>query len=86
MDTFGQKGKRNPDWFQAGIAVLKPALATKHSASLNYKRDPSEKTLAALRVARNDTQGTAIGRANDYWVELRKDPALCRKRKHLHHV
>lgn len=54
------KREKKPDWFQAGIAVLEPAaLAAKRSALLNYKRDPSEKTLAALRAARNDAQRTA---------------------------
>ena len=61
MDTFGKKEKNNPDWFQAGIATLEPAITAKRVALLNYKRErePSARTLAAFRKARNDTQRIA---------------------------
>ena len=55
MDTFGKKEKKNPDWFEAGIATLEQAITAKWAALLNYKRELSAKTLAALRKARNDT-------------------------------
>ncbi|XP_076030147.1 uncharacterized protein LOC143018559 [Oratosquilla oratoria] len=70
MDTFGKSERQNPDWFEAGITKLEPAIAAKRKALLNYKREPSEKTLAALRKARNDAQRLARRSANDYWLIL----------------
>ncbi|KAK4299936.1 hypothetical protein Pmani_027820 [Petrolisthes manimaculis] len=59
MNTFSKRERQNPDWFEAGIAELEPALSAKRTALLDYKREPSEKTLAAFRNARNDAQGIA---------------------------
>ncbi|KAK4314193.1 hypothetical protein Pmani_014526 [Petrolisthes manimaculis] len=59
MDTFGKRERQNPDWFEAGIAELEPALSAKRTALLDYKREPSEKTLDAFRNAQNDAQGIA---------------------------
>ncbi|XP_076035995.1 uncharacterized protein LOC143021958 [Oratosquilla oratoria] len=70
MDTFGKRERQNPDWFEAGITKLELAIADKRKALLNYKREPSEKTLAALRKARNDAQRLARRSANDYWLSL----------------
>lgn len=56
MDAFGKRGRQNPDWFTAGIANLDPAIAAKRAALLDYKREDSDKTLAALRKATNDAQ------------------------------
>ena len=49
VDTFGKRERKSPDWFEAGIEELEPAISCKRTALLNYKQDPSEKTLAALR-------------------------------------
>ena len=38
------------------MAELEPAIEAKRTALLNYKREPSEKTLAAHRKARNNAQ------------------------------
>ncbi|XP_076036093.1 uncharacterized protein LOC143022042 [Oratosquilla oratoria] len=70
MDTFGKRERQNPDWFKAEITKLEPAIAAKRKALLNYKREPSEKTLAALRKFRNDAQRLARFSANDYWLNL----------------
>ncbi|KAK4325144.1 hypothetical protein Pmani_004298 [Petrolisthes manimaculis] len=70
MDTFGKRERQNPDWFEAGIAELKPALSAKRTALLDYKREPSKKTLAAFRNARNDAQRIARRCANNYWLNL----------------
>ena len=45
MDIFGKRERQNPDWFQAGIAELGPVIEAKRTALVNYKREPSEKTL-----------------------------------------
>ena len=45
MDTFGRKIKRNPDWFDVGIETFKPVINAKRAAILEYKRNPSKKTL-----------------------------------------
>ena len=70
MDTFGSRERRNPDWFEAAIIKLEPAIVAKRAALLNYKMEPSEKTLAALRNARSDAQRIARRCANDYWLNL----------------
>lgn len=56
MDASGKRGRQNPDWFTAGIANLEPAIAAKRAALLDYNREASDKTLAALRKATNDAQ------------------------------
>ncbi len=70
MTTFSKRVKKNPDWFEAGIIELEPAITAKRTALLDYKRKPSEKALAALRKARNDAQRIARKCANDYWLNL----------------
>ncbi|KAI8512327.1 hypothetical protein Bbelb_089660 [Branchiostoma belcheri] len=70
MGTFGKRERHNPDWFEAGIAKLEPVITAKRKALLDHKRKPSEKTLAALRKARNDAQRIARRSANDYWLNL----------------
>ena len=56
MDTFGKRERQNPDWFEEGIAELEPAITAKRAVLVEYKRDPSEKSLTAFRKARNDAQ------------------------------
>ncbi len=70
MTTFGKGVKKNPDWFEAGIIELEPAITAKRTALLNYKYEPSDKALAALRKARNGSQRIARKCANDYWLNL----------------
>ncbi|XP_037789963.1 uncharacterized protein LOC119585364 [Penaeus monodon] len=70
MDTFGKRERQNPDWFEAGIAELEPAIEAKRAALINHKREPSVKSLAALRKARNDAQRIVRRCANDYWISL----------------
>ena len=54
MGSFGKKERQSHDWFEAGIAELQPAIETKRTALLNYKRGSSEKMLAAHAKARNN--------------------------------
>ena len=70
MDTFGKRKRQNPDWFEVGIAELEPVIAAKQAALLDYKRELSDKTFAALRMARNDAQRIARRLAYDYWLNL----------------
>ncbi len=70
IDTFGKRERKRPDWFETGIAVLEPTIAAKRTALLNYEREPSEKTLAALRGARNNAQWIGRQCANYYWLNL----------------
>ena len=70
MDTFGKRERQNPDWFEAGIAEFEPAITAKREAVLSYKKEPSEKTLAALRKARSDVQRITRRYANNYWLNL----------------
>ena len=70
MDTFGKKERQNPDWFEEGIAELDPAITAKRAVLVEYKRDPSEKSLATLRKARNDAQQIAQCCTNDYCLNL----------------
>ena len=58
------------DWFEASISVMEPVIDSKRSALINYKRDPSQKNLRALRAARSKAQQTARRCANDYWLQL----------------
>jgi hypothetical protein len=52
---------------------MKPALAAKCAALLNYKRNPCEKTLAYYREARNNAKRVALRCVNDYWLKLSSD-------------
>nr|XP_058942010.1 uncharacterized protein LOC131770312 [Pocillopora verrucosa] len=70
VDTFGKRERKNPDWFEAGIKELEPAISSKRTALLNYKKDPCEKTLTALRRARSEAQNIARQCANNYWQNL----------------
>ena len=70
MDTFGKRERQNPDWFEEGPAKLEPTITGNRIALVEYKRDPSEKSLTALRKARNDAQQIAQCCTNDYWLNL----------------
>ena len=68
--TFGKREQKNTDWFDAYITEMEPAIIAKHNALVDYKRDPSQKNLLALRAARNKAQRTARRCANNYWLQL----------------
>ncbi|KAL8578631.1 hypothetical protein ACOMHN_007089 [Nucella lapillus] len=70
IGTFGKRERENPDWFEAGIMDLEPAISSKRTALLKYKENPSGKTFAALRKARSVTQRTARQCVNNYWQSL----------------
>lgn len=70
MDTFGRREEKNPDWFEARITDLDSTISVKRTKLLEYKKDPSEKTLAALRGARSDAQKIARRCTNYYWLNL----------------
>ena len=62
---FGKKERRNPDWYDESLPVMEPAISAKRDALKNYKREPSNNNLAALRTARKEAQRTARYCAND---------------------
>ena len=70
MDTFGRRERGNPDWFEASIAYMEPAIEVKKMALINYKREPSKKTFAAIRKPKDDAERIAEHFANDYWLNL----------------
>ena len=49
---------------------MEPVIETKHSALLNYKKNPNISTPSTLRTARSTAQRTARKCANDYWQNL----------------
>ena len=68
--TFGKKTSKDNDWFDAKFSEVSPVTDAKRAALAEYKRSPSEKTLQALRAARNKVQQTARRCANEYWQQL----------------
>ena len=66
MDTFGKRERQNPDWFEEGITGLEPAITAKRATLVEYKREPSDKSLAVLRKARNDSQWIAQCCTNEF--------------------
>ena len=70
LSIFGKKERRNPDWYDESLPVMEPAISVKRDALKNYKREPSNNNLAALRTARDEAQRTARYYANQYWLNL----------------
>ena len=48
-EIFGKRERTSPDWFEVGRDEIAPAVNSKRSALLHYKRDSCEKTLTVLR-------------------------------------
>ena len=70
MAAFGEKGRKNADWFEACWEEMQPVTEAKRKAMLAHKQNPSESTLDALRAARRKAQQTARRCANEYWQNL----------------
>ena len=70
LSIFGKKERRNPDWYDESLPVMEPAISAKRDVLKNYKREPSNNNLAALRTARKEAQRTARYCANQYWLNL----------------
>ena len=68
--TYGKNEHKNADWFEANITEMEPVINAKRIALINYKIDPSQRNLQALRAARSKAQQTARRCANDYWLQL----------------
>ena len=49
---------------------MEPVINAKRSAMIEYKREPSQRNLLALKAARSKAQQTARRCANDYWLQL----------------
>ena len=72
LSIFGKKERRNRDWYDESLPVMEPAMSAKRDALKNYKREPSNNNLAALRTARNEAQRTARYCANQYWHSIQE--------------
>ena len=70
IEAYGKQERRNVDWYDANLTVMEPQTIAKRQALLNYKNSPNQKTLEALRRARNKSQELARKCANDYWLQL----------------
>ena len=73
IDTFGKRARKNPDWFNSGVADMEPTIEAKRTALLQYKKSPSGKTLQALKLARSNCQRIARKCENNYWLNLCED-------------
>ncbi|XP_076436204.1 uncharacterized protein LOC143275811 [Babylonia areolata] len=85
-DTYGKRERQNPDWFEASIAVLEPAIEAKRVALINHKGEPSKKTHATLKKIRIDTKRIARRCASDYWLNLCQHPTFHQLQQHLWHI
>jgi hypothetical protein len=65
MVTFGRKGKKSEDWFEANWDNMEPVVTTKRQCLLAYKRNPSRQNLNSLQEAKALAQRTARQCAND---------------------
>ncbi|XP_063605235.1 uncharacterized protein LOC134780428 [Penaeus indicus] len=73
ISAFGKRERKNHDWFNTNLSTMEPVIEAKRKALLAYKNSPSERTLTALRTARNNAQRVARRCANDYWLKLCED-------------
>ena len=55
MLAYDKKERKNTDSFEANVSELEPVTYAKHSALIEYKRDPSQKNLQELRAACSKT-------------------------------
>ena len=69
-ENFRQAEDCSADWFETHLSDMESGIEAKHSALLNYKKNPNVSTLSALRTARYTAQRTARKCANDYWQNL----------------
>ncbi|XP_076461699.1 uncharacterized protein LOC143294153 [Babylonia areolata] len=60
-DTFGKRERQNPDWFEASITVLEPAIGANRVALIKHKREPSN-----LRPKRKQDGTTEVSFRHHY--------------------
>lgn len=70
IGTFGKKVRRNTDWFEANVEVMKPILEAKRTALVRYKENPTPRTSAILKNTKKAAQQAARLCANQYWLQL----------------
>ena len=61
-----QASEKSDDWFEAGIAIMQPAIAIRRDALLEHRRQPTEHSLAALCTAHSDIQWIACKCVSGY--------------------
>ena len=59
LTTYGNKQRKNTDWYEANITLMEHVIDAKRSALINFKRDPSQ---------RNKTIGYNSARASRHRV------------------
>ncbi|XP_037296657.1 uncharacterized protein LOC119189933 [Manduca sexta] len=69
-EVFGHVQRHQNDWFQTNIEKLKPLIASKNSAALNYRLNPSNSSKEKLRATKAMLQRNTRYCANAYWIEL----------------
>ena len=70
LATFGKRGKRNSDWFEASTSEILPFINAKREALLKYKAKPSAQNSQTLKEVKRMTQKVARQCANIYWQDL----------------
>ena len=70
IGTYGKKVRRNADWFEANVEVMKPILEAERTALVDYKDDPNPQTSAILKNTKKAAQQAARSCANKYWLQL----------------
>ena len=67
VSAYGIRTHKSNDWFDAYSAELLSLIEAKRKALTDYTSCKNERTLNALRAARNTAQHTAKCCANKYW-------------------
>ena len=66
MDAFGKRERQNPDRLGAGGKKFEPVVDAKRKTLFSFKREPSMKTISAIKTTRNNAQRIARCSSNDH--------------------
>lgn len=68
FEIFGKKERKSEDWFEAGTKEMDAiVIIVPH---IEYKKQPTEKTLIALHQAHNNAKWIIQKCTYDYWLNL----------------
>ena len=68
--AFGQKKRRNKDWFESNADLIVPVLEKKRNAMMKLKSDPRPENKLAYKTSRSEAQRLSRQCANDYFTKL----------------